>query len=82
MGLAFNDGNEVFITANATDGTYPWGPDRQPTHMPAGTFPLGWTRQYGAGKVFTLLLGHDGKSFSTPAFQQLVLNGIEWATAG
>ncbi len=82
MGLAFKDGNEVFITADAQDGTYPWGPDQQPTHMPAGTFPLGWTRQYGTGKVFTLLLGHDGRSFSTPGFQQLVLNGIEWATAG
>lgn len=82
MGLAFNDGNEVFITADAPEGTHPWGPERQPMHMPAGTFPLGWTRQYGAGKVFTLLLGHDAKSFSSPEFQQLVLNGIEWATAG
>ena len=80
MGLAFKTGNEVFITANAVDGTYPWGPERQPTHMPGGTFPLGWTRQYGAGKVFTLLLGHDGQSFRTHEFQQLVLNGIDWAT--
>jgi hypothetical protein len=28
-----------------------------------------------------LLLGHDGRSFQTPAFQQLVLNGVGWATA-
>ena len=81
MGLAFKAGNEVFITAEATDGTHPWGPQRQPTHMPGGTFPLGWTRQYGRGKVVTLLLGHDGQSFRTPEFQQLVLNGIDWATA-
>jgi hypothetical protein len=82
MGLAFRDDNDVFITADAAGGTYPWGPQRQPTHMPGGTFPLGWTRQYGTGKVFVLLLGHNGKSFESPEFQQIVLNGINWATAG
>jgi hypothetical protein len=81
MGLALAAGNDVFITADAAEGTHPWGPERQPKHMPGGTFPLGWTRQYGAGKVFVLLLGHDGRSFQTPAFQQLVLNGVDWATA-
>ena len=82
MGLAFRDDNDVFITAEAAGGTYPWGPERQPTHMPGGTFPLGWTRQYGDGKVFVLLLGHDGKSFTSPEFQQIVLNGTNWATEG
>ena len=81
MGLAFNPGNEVFLTADAVSGTHPWGPERQPKAMPGGTFPLAWTRSYGAGKVFVLLLGHDGRSFQTPAFQQLVLNGVDWATA-
>ncbi len=37
MGLAFRDDNDVFITADADEGTHPWGPQRQPTH----TFPLG-----------------------------------------
>jgi hypothetical protein len=81
MGLAVTEGNDVFITANAAEGTHPWGPQRQPKHMPGGTFPLGWTRQYGDGRVFVLLLGHDGRSFQTPAFQQLVLNGVDWASA-
>ena len=80
MNLAMRDGNDVFITGTAGDGTYPWGPDRTPTHMPAGTFPLGWTRQYGEGKVYVLLLGHDGQSFETPGFQKLVLNGVDWVT--
>jgi type 1 glutamine amidotransferase len=81
MGLAVADGNDVFITGNAAEGTHPWGPQRQPKHMPGGTFPLGWTRQYGDGRVFVLLLGHDGRSFQTPEFQQLVLNGVGWATS-
>jgi uncharacterized protein len=80
MGLAFADGNDVFITADAAEGTHPWGLDRRPKHMPGGTFPLGWTRPYGEGKVFVLLLGHDGRSFQTPAFQTIVLNGVDWAT--
>jgi type 1 glutamine amidotransferase len=81
MGLALTEGNNVLITADAAAGTHPWGPQRQPKAMPGGTFPLGWTRQYGAGKVFVLLLGHDARSFQTPEFQQLVLNGVDWATA-
>jgi uncharacterized protein len=80
MGLALSDGNDIFLTGDAADGTHPWGPERKPMHMPGGTFPLGWTRTYGDGKVFVLLLGHDGRSFQTPAFQQLVLNGVDWAT--
>ncbi|HEX2278955.1 MAG TPA: ThuA domain-containing protein, partial [Candidatus Tectomicrobia bacterium] len=43
--------------------------------------PQGWTRTYGAGKVFVLLLGHNGRSFQTPEFQRMVLNGLDWATA-
>lgn len=80
MGLAYQGGNEVFITGDAEDGTHPWGPERKLTFMPGGTFPLGWTRQYGDGKVFVLLLGHDGRSFETPEFQKIVLNGVDWAT--
>jgi hypothetical protein len=81
MGLGIKDGNDVFLTGHTHDGTHPWGPDRAPMDMPGGTFPLGWTRTYGQGKVFTLLLGHDGKSFESPEFQKMVLNGVTWATA-
>ena len=81
MGLASTEGNDVFLTGHTENGTHPWGPDRAPKDMPGGTFPLGWTRRYGQGKVFTLLLGHDGKSFESPEFQQMVLNGVNWSTA-
>ncbi|HLF03837.1 MAG TPA: ThuA domain-containing protein [Dehalococcoidia bacterium] len=79
MGTAFKKGNEVFITGTAKDGTYPWGAKRDPKFMPGGTFPLGWTRTYGKGNVFVLLLGHDGRSFQTRQFQRMVLNGVTWA---
>lgn len=79
MGIRFNEGNDVFLTGDAEDGTWPWGPERAPVFMPGGTYPLGWTRGYGRGKVFVLLLGHDGRSFETPEFQRIVLNGVAWA---
>ena len=78
MGLAHREGNEVFLTGASEEGTWPWGPERAPTFMAGGTYPLAWTRTYGAGKVFVLLLGHDGRSFETPEFQRIVLNGVEW----
>ena len=81
MGLAYGEGNDIFLTGDSEDGTWPWGPDRAPMYMPGGTFPLAWTRTYGEGKVFVLLLGHDGRSFQTPEFQKLVLNGVDWVKA-
>ena len=78
MGIDYQDGNDVFMEATSEEWTGPWG-GQESVHMPAGTFPLGWTREYGDGKVFVTLLGHNGLSFETPEFQRMVLNGIDWA---
>ena len=78
MGVEFEDGNDYFITGDAEDGTHTWRDEE--VFMPGGTFPLGWTRGYGDGKVFVTLLGHDGLSFKTPEFQRMVLNGVDWVT--
>ena len=80
--IAFGDGNHVFMTGTTEDWTRPSAPGRESMQIPGGTFPLGWTRKYGDGKVFVTLLGHDGQSFQTPEFQKIVLNGVDWATAG
>ncbi|MXY46952.1 MAG: ThuA domain-containing protein [Chloroflexi bacterium] len=79
MGIEFKDGNDVFMTGDSEDGTWIWRGEE--TFMPGGTFPLGWTRQFGNGKVFVTLLGHNGLSFETPEFQRVVLNGIDWTTS-
>ena len=78
-GIEYSDDNEVFMTADSEEGSYQWG--GKPTYMPAGTFPLGWTRTYGDGKVYVTLLGHNGLSFETPEFQKVVLNGVDWCTS-
>ena len=80
MGIDYQEGNNTFMYGTSEDGAYAWG-GQDAVDMPAGTFPLGWTRGYGSGKVFVTLLGHNGLSFETPEFQQMVLNGISWAVS-
>jgi len=79
MGIEYLKGNHVLMSATSEEGTHVWR--GEVTHMPSGTFPLGWTRKYGDGKVFVVLLGHNGLSFQTPEFQQIVLNGVSWVTS-
>lgn len=38
--------------------------------------PLGWSYQYGDGKVANIALGHAGSSASHPVFQQLMRSGV------
>ncbi|RYF68203.1 MAG: ThuA domain-containing protein, partial [Cytophagaceae bacterium] len=41
--------------------------------------PYTWTRTYGKGRVFYTAYGHDERTWSQPAFQQLLERGILWA---
>ena len=54
---------------------------RSHVHARRDRTPWAGRGAYGDGKVFVLLLGHDGRSFETPEFQQIVLNGVAWAGA-
>ena len=82
MNTEHKDGNDVFVTSDFEEGTYARNnPQGEPIQMPGGTFPLGWTRKFGNGRVFVTLLGHNGLSFETPEFQKIVLNGVEWVTS-
>ena len=63
--LGRKPGNQVFITVE----------------MDGQTHPMAWTRSYGNGKVFQTTLGHDGFSFQSTMFQQLVVNAVDWATS-
>lgn len=42
------------------------------------TEPLAWTLDYGKGRVFSLMLGHDVKAVSTPEFTRLLQRGTDW----
>lgn len=40
--------------------------------------PLAWTLEYGKGRVFNIVLGHDAKVCRTPGFAKLLERGTEW----
>ena len=42
-------------------------------------YPLAWTRNVGQGRAFYTALGHEEAVWKSDWFQQLLLNGIEWA---
>lgn len=46
------------------------------------TEPLAFTLEYGKGRVFHEVLGHDGKAIRNPAVQKLIQRGCEWAATG
>lgn len=44
--------------------------------------PMGFTLNYGSGRVFHTPLGHDVKSFQSPGVAQLLQRACEWAATG
>ena len=40
---------------------------------------VGWTYQFGKGRVFATTLGHDMKTAGTPEYLQLLANGLLWS---
>lgn len=44
------------------------------------TYPAGWTRRYGLGRVVYLCCGHNVRAFGEPMFGKLLENGVMWLT--
>jgi type 1 glutamine amidotransferase len=44
--------------------------------------PVVHTSQFGKGRCFNTLLGHDGAAMQNAGFQALLLRGTEWAATG
>lgn len=67
--------------AGLTILTYAWSKDVDENE------PMDWVRTYGAGRVYTTMLGHtwaneDNPNFRCRAFQVLIARGVEWAASG
>ena len=61
----------ISIDAQKTD-LHPW-------HVrPDNDYGLVWIKSYGKGRVFNCALGHTPTLFETPAFAQMMLNGIQF----
>ncbi len=41
-----------------------------------------WTVNYGNGRVFATVLGHDVEAMSSTVFQVTLARGTEWAATG
>ena len=42
-------------------------------------YPASWARMYGKGRVFVTGLGHREDVWTNPAFQNLLVGGIQWS---
>jgi type 1 glutamine amidotransferase len=51
------------------------------TDHPQSVKTLAWTRTFGKSRVFSLALGHDDQSWSSPNFQQVLERGIYWTVS-
>lgn len=69
------------------DETYSIGePDQEgntiliTTDNASGIHNIAWTRQYMNSRVFSYASGHDNQTYSQKGFQQILHNGILWAS--
>ncbi|MGN6446438.1 ThuA domain-containing protein [Amnibacterium sp.] len=44
--------------------------------------PIAWINQYGAGRCFTITIGHDIDTFRRIEFIRMFPRGVEWAATG
>jgi hypothetical protein len=44
--------------------------------------PQSWVQEYGAGRVFSITLGHGPEALATEGVQTFILRGAEWAATG
>jgi type 1 glutamine amidotransferase len=70
------DDHELY-KASRTDAKAP-----QPLEGAGVNEPVMWTVEFGKGRVFTTVLGHDVPTIQTPAFLATFPRGVEWAATG
>lgn len=68
------EGATVLVSAHSDKQKEPQGTDQwEPSAVIAN---------YGQGRCFATLLGHDAKIMENEGFQQLLIRGVEWAATG
>jgi len=48
-------------------------------HRKDGDFPAAWWKNYGKGRVFYSILGHDAEDWDNPMLQQMYVQAIRWS---
>lgn len=75
--LATANDDHALYKASRTDARTP-----QPLIGDAAHEPVLWTVNYGNGRVFVTVLGHDAAVVQTPTFSTTFARGTEWAATG
>lgn len=70
------------ILATAWDDHSLYKNPQQPIPGAGKAEPMLWTLDYGKGRVYADMLGHDGPAVQTPTFVTLFTRGAEWAATG
>lgn len=70
------------VLATAWDDHSRYKNPKQPTPGPGLHQPMLWVLNYGKGRVFTTVLGHDVPAVQTPTFVVTFTRGAEWAATG
>ena len=73
------DGFKEFETTDETYVHADHNPENRTVLMLRDQEPWTWTRTQGAGRVFYTAYGHDLRTWSQPAFHDLLIRGILWS---
>jgi uncharacterized protein len=81
--LRWQPADQYHVLATAWDAHALYqGKARQPIPGDGIHQPMLWIVDYGKGRVFTTVLGHDVPAVQTPAFVTTFIRGAEWAATG
>ena len=95
-GVEIYDGTQVLLTTFDDLESYEkapvWPMSHYPVNIPEGDKarmfgvntdqPLAWINEYGAGRSFTITIGHDIDTFRRIEFIRMFPRGVEWAATG
>jgi len=70
-------GDELYQTIEVIAGTQPLLTAKSP--VDGRVHVVGWTHTYGKARVFATTLGHDSETAASPAYVQLLANGLLWS---
>jgi type 1 glutamine amidotransferase len=83
MGLAdFQLYDELWINAQQNDAFLVLGKAINIENEESGEQPAIFVANYGAGRIFHTILGHDARAMRSNGFSQLMLRAAEWAASG
>jgi type 1 glutamine amidotransferase len=77
--------DELYQNSKMTPGSVVLATAYSDPQKPKGTGkdePVIWVNQYGQGRVYQNVLGHDAEAMKDPLFQAWMSRGIEWAATG